>query len=133
MTRGKPVVEAMLDLHPGDRPRQRKGAGGIAAVISSYMWLPFFLADPGTVRALHYTIVNTALSGLRVLHVTSARTPPWDRPVQALVGAALGVAAGWESRVSQGHSGGVRATSYGPVVLRGDTPWPRKTAPRRQT
>jgi hypothetical protein len=75
-------------------PRRTRAVGlGVAAVGVAAAWLPFFLADPRTVRALHYTIVNTALSGLRVLHVTSARTPPWDRPVQALVGAALGVAA----------------------------------------
>jgi len=75
-------------------PRRTRAVGvGVAAAGVAAGWLPFFLADPQTVRALHYTIVNTALSGLRVLHVTSARTPPWDRPLQALVGAALGVAA----------------------------------------
>jgi hypothetical protein len=75
-------------------PRRTRAVGvGVAALGMAAGWLPFFLTDPQTVRALHYTIVNTALSGLRVLHVNSARTPPWDRPLQALVGLALGVAA----------------------------------------
>jgi hypothetical protein len=92
-----PLGVVLLALAPG---RARATGAGVAVAGVAAGWLPFFLADPGTVRALHYTIVNTALSGLRVLHVTSARTPPWDRPVQALVGAALGIAALRRGRVT---------------------------------
>ena len=106
---GRPVwaglaVAAAVDSKPWALPlavvllalasqRARVVGAGVAAAGVLAGWLPFFLADPQTVRALHYTIVNTAMSGLRVLHVTSARTPPWDRPLQTLVGAALGLAA----------------------------------------
>lgn len=92
-----PMGVVLLALAPR---RSRVLAVGVAAAGVAAGWLPFFLADPRTVRALHYTIVNTALSGLRVLHVTSARTPPWDRPLQALVGAALGIAALRRGRVT---------------------------------
>jgi hypothetical protein len=61
-------------------------------------WLPFFIADPLTVRAMHYTIANRPLSGLRLFDVMSARTPPWDRPLQTLLGVALGAAALWRGR-----------------------------------
>ncbi|MET7403011.1 hypothetical protein ABZS66_56980 [Dactylosporangium sp. NPDC005572] len=61
------------------------GAAATAAVIAA-AWLPFFLADPATSNALHFTIPNTPLSALRVLGVHDARTPPWARAAQAVLG-----------------------------------------------
>ena len=56
-------------------------------------WLPFYLADPATTAAAHYTIRNLPTSALRALGVSAARTPSWDRPAQLLLGWALGAAA----------------------------------------
>jgi hypothetical protein len=56
-------------------------------------WLPFVLADPRTLHAGGFSIPNVASSSLRVLGVTSAVTPSWDRPVQLLAGIVLGAVA----------------------------------------
>jgi hypothetical protein len=82
---------ALLLLLPGPRAMLRGALSAAAAIVAA--WLPFFLADRGTVRALHFTIPNTSLSALRALGVTDARTPPWDRPAQALLGIGLGIVA----------------------------------------
>jgi hypothetical protein len=82
---------ALLLMLPGWRAALR-GALTTGIVIAAG-WLPFFLADPGTVQMLHFTIVNTPLSALRALGVTDPRTPPWDRPAQALLGIGLGILA----------------------------------------
>lgn len=73
--------------------RSRAVALAAAGLGVAVAWLPFFLADPQTWRAVHFTIVNTRLSGLRVLSVTDPRTPPWDRPLQTLLGAGLALGA----------------------------------------
>ena len=75
--------------------RARTLALGTAALGVGAGWLPFFIADPQTARAIHYSIANRPLSGLRLMDVVSARTPPWDRPLQTVLGAALGPAALW--------------------------------------
>jgi hypothetical protein len=80
--------------------RARTVALTTAALGVAAAWLPFFVADPQTVRALHYTIANRPLSGLRVLDVLSARTPSWDRPLQTVLGAVLGAAALLRGRVT---------------------------------
>jgi len=54
-------------------------------------WLPFVLADPRTLHAGGFSIPNVASSSLRLLGVTAASTPSWDRPVQLLAGVVLGV------------------------------------------
>jgi len=82
---------ALVLVLPGRRAPLRAVAA--AAVVVAAAWLPFFLADPGTVRLLHFTIPNTPLSALRALGVDDPRTPPWDRPAQALLGIALGAVA----------------------------------------
>jgi hypothetical protein len=82
---------ALLLLLPGWRA---KACGGLTTVVVVALgWLPFFLADPRSSRLLHFTIVNTPLSALRALGFTDPRTPPWDRPAQALIAIALGVLA----------------------------------------
>ncbi|WP_406830681.1 hypothetical protein ABEG17_17040 [Pedococcus sp. KACC 23699] len=92
-----PLVVVLLAL-PSMRARLLGFATTAAGV--ALAWLPFFLADPQTVRALRYTIPTTALSGLHFFGVTAARTPPWDRPLQTLVGAALAGAAVWRGRTA---------------------------------
>ena len=84
------VFAALLLLLP---PRQMwRGALAAAAALAA-AWLPFYLADPATMAAAHYTIRNLPTSALRALGVTSARTPSWDRPAQLLLGWALAAAA----------------------------------------
>lgn len=78
---------AVILLLPGPRSWLRSAAGATAGVVAA--WLPFFVADPNTTRALRFTIGNTALSALRVLGVQDPRTPLWDRPAQMLIGLAL--------------------------------------------
>jgi hypothetical protein len=68
-------------------------AVAIAVGVVAVAWLPFFLADPGTVHALRYAIPNTPMSALRVLGVDSPTTPPWCRSVQAVLGVGLAVQA----------------------------------------
>ncbi|MEV4509177.1 hypothetical protein AB0K00_09505 [Dactylosporangium sp. NPDC049525] len=74
------------------RRKALSAATTMTAVIAA-AWLPFFLADPATSNALHFTIPNTELSALRVLGVHDARTPPWDRPAQAVLGTVLALLA----------------------------------------
>ncbi len=88
---------ASLLLVLGDRRAIVRAALMLVGVVA-VAWLPFFLADSGTASAMHYTIPNTPLSGLRVLGVHDARTPPWDRPVQTVLALALGVLAIWRGR-----------------------------------
>ncbi len=74
-------------------PRARVVAGLVAAAGIMVVWLPFLLADPGTLSLTHFTIDNVDDSSLRALGVSSSATPPWDRPAQALLGAAAAAAA----------------------------------------
>jgi hypothetical protein len=78
--------------------RARWRAVGCALAAVAAAWLPFVLADPGTVAAAHYTITNLPASGLRALGVTDPRTPPWDRPAQLVIGWVLGAIAVWRRR-----------------------------------
>jgi hypothetical protein len=52
-------------------------------------WAPFFLADPQTLRAMHFTIAVEPASTLALFHVPSVVTPPWCRPAQLVVALAL--------------------------------------------
>jgi hypothetical protein len=81
----------LLVMLPGWRAALRGAL--TTAVVVALAWVPFFLADPRTSRVLHFTIANTPLSALRALGFADPRTPPWDRPVQALLGIALGILA----------------------------------------
>ena len=65
----------------------------VTAVGIAIAWLPFILADPGTLSLTHFGIDNVDDSALRALGVHTANTPSWDRPVQFLVGAAAAVRA----------------------------------------
>ncbi len=74
-----------------------RGAVATLAVIAA-AWLPFYLADPATMTAAHYTIRNMPTSALRALGVTAAQTPSWDRSAQVLLGWVLGAVAVWRRR-----------------------------------
>ena len=68
-------------------------AAASAAAVIAAAWLPFFIAVPGTVRALQYTILNMPDSALRALGVAALRTPPWDRQAQVIVACVLALIA----------------------------------------
>jgi len=95
----KPWAAAFLPLLwvlPG---QHRRAAVGWAVAIPVLAWLPFILADPGTLLATSkFTISNAKDSGLRALGVTDARTPSWCRPAQLALG--LGVGA-WSIRLGR--------------------------------
>jgi hypothetical protein len=72
-------------------------AGGLALALGAAAWLPFLIADRGTVAAMRADQGNDLASGLRVFGVDSLATPHWVRPVQvaaALVLATLAVVRG---------------------------------------
>jgi hypothetical protein len=75
-----------------DRKARTLGALALAATVA-LAWSPFLLADPATTNAIHFTIPNTSRSGLRAIGIDTPRTPPWDRPAQAALGAALSLLA----------------------------------------
>ncbi|TQS45327.1 glycosyltransferase family 87 protein [Cryptosporangium phraense] len=79
------VIFAGILLMLGSRSAVLRGAVAMGAAIA-VAWLPFYLADPATMNAAHFTIVNTRFSALRALGIDDPRTPHWDRPVQALLG-----------------------------------------------
>ncbi|MEO6019482.1 MAG: hypothetical protein ABIP45_04430 [Knoellia sp.] len=80
--------------------RMRAVALTVAGMGVLVAWLPFFLVDPQTVQAMHFTIANSPRSGLRFLGVSSPRTPPWDRPLQTILGLGLAAAAVWRGRAA---------------------------------
>jgi hypothetical protein len=84
------VFLPILLVLPG-RGRWNAVTWALAAVGAA--WLPFVIADPGTLAATRYTIYNLPASGLRALGVTDPLTPSWDRPAQLAAGWALGVIA----------------------------------------
>ena len=66
----------------------------VAGAVICVAWLPFVLGDPHTLgAAASFTITNSPASALRVLGVTSASTPPWDRAAQIGIGCVLGAIA----------------------------------------
>lgn len=69
--------------------RALRGAA-VGAVLAAAAWLPFVLADRGTIRALNVNLHNDPASGLNALGIHAAMTPGWDRPVQ--IGLALTLA-----------------------------------------
>ena len=67
---------------------------GVGAAVVALAAAPFLLAAPQTLSAAGgFRIPVEAGSVLRLLGVTAAATPSWDRPVQLLLALALGLAA----------------------------------------
>ncbi len=95
----KPWAAAFLPLLwvlPG---QHRRAAVGWAIAIPVLAWLPFILADPGTLLATSkFTISNAKDSALRALGVTDPRTPSWCRPAQLALGLGIGA---WSIRLGQ--------------------------------
>lgn len=83
------VFVPLILVAEGDRGR----AAAVWLAVVALPWLPFLLADPGTVAVTHFTIPNVADSSLRFLGVHAAATPWWCRPAQALLGIAVAAVA----------------------------------------
>ena len=113
LARGRPLVTAVLLAAAADsKPwavafgallvalptteRRRASLVFLAGVAGP--WIPFVLADPGTLAIGHFTIPNVADSALRALGVSTAGTPSWDRPVQILLGGGIAALAAWRGR-----------------------------------
>jgi hypothetical protein len=64
-------------------------AAALAAALAAVAWLPFLLADHGTLASLRAGQTNDPASGLRALGVHTLATPHWLRPLQ--IGLALGL------------------------------------------
>ena len=99
----KPWAAAFLPLlcalpGPVRRDTDRRRAAAVCLVLVAAAWLPFLLADPGSVEAARFTIANVPDSALRALGVHDPRTPGWDRSAQIAVGCALGALAVWRGR-----------------------------------
>jgi hypothetical protein len=94
------LIAAGRAVAPGTRRLVIAGAVAAAVTAAAFAaaWLPFLLADPGTLAAAHYQIANLPASGLRAMGITAASTPSWDRPAQVLLGCALGTLAVWRGR-----------------------------------
>lgn len=89
----KPWALAFLPVLLGlPRTRWVRALGTWTAGVA-VAWLPFLLADPGTLHAGRFAIPNDASSSLRALGFTEPGTPMWDRPVQVLLGLALATVA----------------------------------------
>lgn len=95
----------LAGTHPADpgapgvaRPRALALAAGSAAAVIAAGWLPFFIAEPGTMTAARYTIENLPDSASRALGVTTPKTPSGDRIAQVATGCAVGVLAIWRGR-----------------------------------
>lgn len=84
-------VPLLLDLTVSIR--RNAAAIGLWVLVVAAAWAPFALADHATLNVSRFTIPTDASSGLRALGIAGAHTPGWDRPAQAVVGAALGVVA----------------------------------------
>lgn len=86
----KPWALIFLPLILAAPARARRYTGLWAAITVLLAWLPFVLADPGTLTATQFGIMNVPSSALRALGVGSPTTPDWDRAAQILLGCALG-------------------------------------------
>lgn len=85
----KPWAAAFVPLIFVLAPRLRRRAAAAWVSSIAVAWLPFLLADPGTMRVTSFTIPNAASSALRALGIYDARTPGWDRPIQLILGCLL--------------------------------------------
>ena len=92
-------LPVLLILGARDRDHRGLATATLAALVTlAVAWLPFFIADPGTLHATKYLIRNEPMSALRALGVRENYTPSWDRPAQVALGCALGALAVWRRR-----------------------------------
>ncbi|MFI6937310.1 hypothetical protein [Streptomyces sp. NPDC050287] len=94
----KPTALAFLPLLLALPRGQWLRAGLWCAGLVALVWLPFLLGSAQSFAAAEFTIPNQPASALRWLGVDDPRTPPWDRPAQAVVGLVLGCIAVWRGR-----------------------------------
>ena len=91
-------VPAKAQAQARSRARARALAAGCALAVVIAGWLPFFLADPATMTAVHFTIRNMPDSALRAIGFSTPRTPSWDRSAQIVLAWVLGALALWRKR-----------------------------------
>jgi hypothetical protein len=89
----KPWALVFLPLALAVARDRRRHVAFYAVAVVLLAWLPFVVADPATLGATQYHIVNEPSSALRALGVSAAGTPSWDRPAQLVLGCVLGAAA----------------------------------------
>ncbi|WP_046727497.1 hypothetical protein [Streptomyces humi] len=94
----KPTALAFLPLLLALPRGQWLRAGLWCAALVALAWLPFLLNAPQSLTAARFTIPNQPASALHWLGVDDPRTPPWDRPAQAMAGLVLGCVAVWRGR-----------------------------------
>jgi hypothetical protein len=88
------AVPGSIRIPGGDR--RRAVLVCLALVVAA--WLPFMMADPNSLNAATFTIVNVPDSALRALGVHDPRTPGWDRSAQIVFGCLFGSLAVWRGR-----------------------------------
>ncbi|NNC93483.1 MAG: hypothetical protein HKN80_13430 [Acidimicrobiia bacterium] len=79
----------------------------LVAGVAGLTWIPFVIAEPGTLDASSFEIANELSSSLRALGVSAATTPGWVRPVQLIGGTALAAALVWRGRWTAAVMAGV--------------------------
>lgn len=90
----KPVAIAFLPLVLVLPRRQWWRTMGVGAAVVGLAAAPFLVAAPRTLSAAGgFRIPVEAGSVLRLFGITTAATPPWDRPLQLLLAWALGLIA----------------------------------------
>ncbi len=70
-------------------------AAGLFVVVVAAAWLPFIVADPRTLEALHFGIRVDRDSTLHLIQPTATVTPGWDRYAQAGAAIVLSLIAIW--------------------------------------
>ncbi|MGZ4436531.1 MAG: hypothetical protein ACXVW6_02755, partial [Nocardioidaceae bacterium] len=70
-------------------PRGRLRGLGAAASVAAAAWLPFLVADPRTLDALHPPVALTPASGLHTLGARGRVVPSWGRTAQLLLSPAV--------------------------------------------
>jgi hypothetical protein len=73
--------------------RQRLVAIGAALLGAGAAWVPFWIANPGTLSALHPPVGVAPSSGLHALGYRGDLVPAWDRAAQFLLEPLAGLAA----------------------------------------
>jgi len=86
---GKSWAVVLLPLLGCFPRRAALRSGGLALALGAAAWLPFLIADRGTLAAMRADQGNDLASGLRVFGVDTLTTPHWVRPVQVTIALAL--------------------------------------------
>lgn len=90
------VLLPMVLAFDTSRARRRAALSAAAALLAT--WMPFVLADRGTLRAGQLGVKTSSRSVLHLLGVATGAMPTWVRPTQLLVALALASFAAWRGR-----------------------------------